>query len=82
MPTKAVLEQRLISRTQERDTARESSVDTCSLRRLTTALLDRISQEQGDTGDERDRLNTRLDKLDEAYSAADKADDMVIELEE
>ena len=82
MPTKAELQERLTVRTAQLDAAEDNAVDTCTLRRLSCALLDRISEEQETAGKERDALGKKIDTLAEAYTAADRADDMVIELED
>jgi hypothetical protein len=81
MPTKAVLEQRLETRTRERDAAREDSVSRCTLRHLSSSLLDRIQERRNELEQEIGILETTLGRLEDAYSAADKADDLVIELD-
>jgi hypothetical protein len=62
--------------------AQKDSVQDASLRRLSTALLDRVSRMQSKIGDERDELEVKLEKLHTLYLSVDGVDDLVIEYEE
>ncbi len=61
--------------------AQETSLGSATLRQLSSALLDKISEAQAETEVESEKLTTKLGQLEDAYSAADKADDLVIEVE-
>jgi RNA-splicing ligase RtcB len=61
--------------------ALENSVGSASMRTLSTALLDKISEQQTEVEAESDLVDKKGGALEQAYALADKADDIAIELE-
>ena len=60
--------------------AQGESIHTAELSVVSSALLDRISDLQGELKDEREELEAQEDKAERAYDEADSADDRIREL--
>jgi len=62
--------------------ARDDSLSSATLRQLSSSLLDKNSETQAEVEAESDAVAKKATSLEQAYAAADKADDYVIELED